>query len=87
MADIRRACETDIDAIACIESVAGFNQWSKKQLNHSIDNEFVWVVEQRQKVLAFAIFTHIIDESELLNIVVLPEMQGTGIAKSLMQFA
>ncbi len=84
MVDIRRALVSDHEEIVFIEQQAGFSHWNESQIKQSIENDIVWVVEQQKQIIAFAVFTYVLDESELLNIVVLPEKQGLGIAKCLM---
>ena len=80
MYEIRSALTSDLAAMADIEDLAGFNHWTEKQLQQSIEKDIVWVAEQQHKLIAFAVLNQVIDESELLNIVVLPEEQGKGIA-------
>lgn len=90
MHEIRRATVDDINVIIYIEKLAGFSQWHESQLKQSIENNIVWVVElqnqsqSQQAIIAFAIFSYVVDEAELLNIVVLPEEQGKGVAKRLL---
>ncbi len=87
MPSIRLAVAEDLTALVNIENAAGFNHWSASQLEESLQNHTIYVVEECGELSGFAIFQNIIDEVELLNIVVSPAQQGQGIGKALLLYA
>ena len=87
MLEFRPAAIKDLEALVAIEKLAGFNHWSRNQLADSLERHRVLLAETGQKVVAFAIFSTVMDEVELLNIVVHPEVQGKGIARDLMEYS
>ena len=80
----RRATASDLADIAVIEKIAGFNHWNKTQLAESLNNHVVYVSEIEGVICGFSIFSSVIDEAELLNIVVIPQYQGRSIGKGLL---
>ena len=82
---MRKALLSDLADIVNIEQQAGFNACSENQLKNSLHNHLVWVLVEDAKLLAFAIFQSVLDQSELLNIVVKKERQGRGLGRELLQ--
>jgi len=82
----RLAMNNDIDAVYAIESAAGFNQWSQQQIQDSFKNHSVFVIEQQSLIVGYAVFQQVLDEVELLNIVILPAMQGKQLGFLLLHF-
>ena len=62
--------------------------WSLHQFNDSFAiGDFGWGVERANLLVAFALFSHVIDEATLLNIVVHPYWQRRGLARELLVHA
>lgn len=85
--NIRQAMSDDLASIYALESLAGFNSWSEKQLSHYLTVAKVWLLEDENTVIGFCIFQQVFDEIELFNIVLHPSQQGKGLAQKLLQYA
>lgn len=87
MHEIRRVLLADLDAMFALCQQAGFNQWSERQLRDAIGSDIVWIASGQERLLAFAIFSRVLDEAELHNVVVLPMMQKQGLGFHLLDHA
>lgn len=87
MIEIRRALPADLDAMVALGQLAGFNRWSEQQLRDAIGHDIVWIVSRQGHLLAFAIFSRVLDEAELHNVVVVPVQQNKGLGFSLLDHA
>jgi [ribosomal protein S18]-alanine N-acetyltransferase len=82
---LRKLTSSDVGAIYALEVSANHFPWSLHQFNDSFSiGDFGWCVERANLVVAFALFSHVIDEATLLNIVVHPYWQRRGLARELL---
>lgn len=61
--------------------------WTQRDFDSSINSSHICigVFVDEKKLIAHGVFSIAADESELLNIAVVPEYQGKGVAKALME--
>lgn len=81
---IREAVIADLSALLEIQNNNGYNNWSQQQLKQALENGCCLVLEQHNNVVGFALFSLVLDEAELLNVVLLESCQGKGGATSLL---
>ena len=83
---IRPSSSDDLATILIIESLTNKIPWTEQQFlsstkvgHHSV------VIEEKEGVVGFAIYSPIIPESHLLNIAITPSNQGRGLGRQLLQ--
>ncbi len=81
---IRSVNLNDLDSMVAIEDFGIEDPWSRKQLAESLQNHQVRLAENETEVVGFLIYSTVLDESELLQIIVSPQYRRQGIGKSLM---
>ena len=81
---MRRATPADLDDIFALEAAAGYSSWSQQQLSDALNNHILFVQESTQGITAYAVFSTVLDEAELLNIVVSPTARQQGLGASLL---
>jgi ribosomal-protein-alanine N-acetyltransferase len=85
---LRKLVAQDVPGMYTMEVSANQFPWSLHQFNDSFAiGDFGWGVERANLLVAFALFSHVIDEATLLNIVVHPYWQRRGIARELLLHA
>ena len=83
---LRKLTLDDVPAMYAMEVSANNFPWSLHQFNDSFAiGDFGWGVERANLLVAFALFSHVIDEATLLNIVVHPRWQRRGLARELLE--
>lgn len=83
---VRNMLEADIKAVARVEAAAAGFPWPPSQFSGSLTaGHDCRVLEVDNKIVAFAIFSRALDEATLLNIAVLPAMQGRGYGRQLLE--
>ncbi len=76
---------TDLAAVHAIETAANQFPWSLKNFEDSLQSGYQgWVVREAEKVIAYALVQHVLDEAHLLNICVHPAEQGKGLGRQLL---
>lgn len=81
---IRSANLNDLDSMVAIEALGIEDPWTRKQLAESIQNHRIRIAENETGIVGFLIYSTVLDESELLQVIVLPQYRRQGIGKSLM---
>lgn len=81
---IRRAAREDAETLAALEARAAAFPWSDRQYRASLADHRCWVVELDGAVVGCLIYSAVLDEVELLNLVVDPAQQGRGLGRTLM---
>jgi len=81
---IRRARLEDAAAFARLEARAVAFPWSDRQYRASLTSHQCWAIEQEGIVVGCLIYSSVLDEVELLNLVVDPCQQGRGLGRALM---
>lgn len=83
---MRPVTAEDFEAVMAIEKAAHFRSWPESVMRGYFKrNNCVWVLEDQQQIVAYAVNTLIADEAELLMIAVHPQHQGKGYGRTLMQ--
>lgn len=82
---IRSVHGQDLDSISDIEQKSIEEPWNKKILLDCFGRYKVRVLEAEGSVIGFTIFQTVLDEAELFQIAVSPEMRGKGFGNQLMQ--
>ena len=79
------ACVTDIDSIAALDGAAFEFPWSRDDFEGSMKfgHQFL-LLKDDDRLLGFAVYMQIFEQSELLTIAVLPSEQGHGYGKLLL---
>lgn len=82
---IRLLRENELGDIEEIESRATPFPWSRRQFDNSLAaGHWIAVVEEGGELRGFSIFSRVIDEASLLNIVIDPDCQGRGYGRTLL---
>ncbi len=77
----------DIPAVYTIESQVYDHPWTEAIFHDCLSVDYqCWVVEHDQQVIAYLIYSIVLDECHLLNIAVHPDYHNQGYGKALMQF-
>ena len=83
---IRPASSEDLPAILTIENLTNKIPWTQEQFLSSIEvGHYSVIIENKEGVVGFAIYSPIIPESHLLNIAIIPSSQGQGLGRQLLQ--
>jgi len=83
---IRPASSEDLPTILTIENLTNKIPWTQEQFLSSIEvGHYSVVIENKEGVVGFAIYSPIIPESHLLNIAIIPSSQGQGLGRELLQ--
>lgn len=83
---MRKATDADIAAMAALEARATTYSWNQTLYADSINSHQCWVLEQDRQLVGILIFSTVLDEMELLNIVVDPQFQGRGYGRQLLDY-
>ena len=83
---IRPSSSDDLATILIIESLTNKIPWTEQQfLSSSEVGHHSVVIEEKEGVVGFAIYSPIVPESHLLNIAITPSNQGRGLGRQLLQ--
>ena len=76
----------DISGVSKIEERCFSDPWSLEAVREGLENSLdTWLVlKEKEGILGYCVFRIIAGEGELLRIAVLPEFQGRGLSKKLM---
>lgn len=85
MTEIRSARSDDLEAIAAIEAAGMQDPWNANQIAESLRDHRVRVLLDEMRIVGFLIYSTVLDESELLQIVVSPECRKRGFGRMLME--
>jgi ribosomal-protein-alanine N-acetyltransferase len=93
MLEIRRMCESDIDAVYAIETACFHSPWSKASFEGELKNTlavyFVLVESEpefeSEQIVGYGGMWTIIDELHITNVAVLPSHRGKGYGNRLME--
>ena len=81
----RGATENDLPAMIRIANVCFSDPWSESAFSSTLPH--ATVLEHNGEAVGYSVLAQLGDESELYDIAVLPELQGTGAAKQLFEYA
>ena len=83
---IRPASSDDLSMILAIENLTNQIPWTEAQFLSSIEvGHYSVVIEIKEGVVGFAIYSPIIPESHLLNIAIAPYNQRQGLGRELLK--
>jgi len=80
---VRRATLDDVDALLQMENECFTDPWDKRTFEGLLANPAVYfiIAENNSEPVAYGGMTVIIDESEILNVAVRPEMRQKGLGR------
>ena len=82
---LRPLCRTDGDALYDLERAANAFPWSRQQFIDSLaGRDFGWAAERDGQLVGFALFSQILDEATLLNILIRSDCRREGLARQLL---
>jgi len=83
---IRDATYDDVSAVARIESATFADPWSALSFRNVIRSRHsrLAVATQNQRVVGYSVTVYVVDESELANLAVIPEVRGLGVGRLLL---
>ncbi|CAA0115205.1 Ribosomal-protein-alanine acetyltransferase [BD1-7 clade bacterium] len=88
MIDFRLATLNDLDSMALLEAADGYSRWTSGAIRTALERHSVWLCIERnnsdEMLCGFAIFSRVLDEAELLNIVIDPGYQGRSLGARLL---
>jgi len=83
---IRPASSDDLSTILAIENLTNQIPWTEEQFLSSVEvGHYSVVLEIKEGVVGFAIYSPIVPESHLLNIAITPSNQGQGLGRELLK--
>ena len=84
---IRKAGINDVDGIMSVERTGISHPWDKASIEATVkDDNKVCVVEcEGEKIVGYIYASFVLDEAEIGNICVLPELRGQGVGRKLME--
>ena len=92
VAAVRTAIETDIPNIVRVDHLTSSSPWSEQSLSRycppsPADSHNALVYEVGDELAGFLIYSRVLDEANIDNVAVLPQHQGQGIGRTLVQAA
>ena len=85
--DIKEAKLTDVDAIMAIEKTGISHPWDKESIESLIndDNKIALVAFADDEAAGYIGASYVLDEAEIGNVCVKPELRGKGIGSALLK--
>lgn len=84
---IRPAEPSDADWIAALDNAVSHSPWSLDSWTQTIRDSRCWVVLVNGAPAGFIACSLVIDEAEILNIIIDPDRQGSGLGRRLLDHA
>lgn len=83
---IRRMVAADVAAVADLEAQSFSSPWHPSTFLRLLDRPGaeLWVLEKDGEVMAYAVLWCVLDQAELANIAVRPEVRGRGLGSALL---
>ena len=84
---IRKAGINDVDGIMSVERTGISHPWDKASIEATVkdDNKVCVVACAGEKIAGYIYASFVLDEAEIGNICVLPELRGQGVGRKLME--
>ena len=78
----------DLPSMMVIEHAANALPWSQSAMTLTMEAEHhqTWGIFLNEQLIGFAVIARVLDEAELLNIVISPQMQRQGYGAQLLQY-
>lgn len=88
-ASIRAMAERDVDAVMQIQAACPeIAQWTQRGYLQAVQGEMAgWVAEESGSMAGFLVTRKVLDEMEILNLAVAPEVRRRGVATLLLDAA
>lgn len=86
---VRPMNENDLDAVVAIESASYSTPWQYEHFSNEIEAGYSWpyVAVEKGRVVGYVCLMSLFEEAQILNIAVLPDYRGRGVARTLLQQA
>lgn len=87
MIDFRPATTEDLDAMGRIEQACFADPWTDDMLSSELqmpDSHYV-MMEEQGAVVGYYAYMHVLDEVHILNVAILPDYQGRGLGRLMME--
>ena len=86
---IRSMTSSDVDAVVTIEQASFSTPWCRDHFEHEISAPYSFpsVAEYNCTVVGYVCLMSLFEEAQILDIAVVPEQRGRGIAQLLMEHA
>ena len=86
---VRPMTGDDLDAVLTIEQVSFSTPWCRDHFEHEITapHSFPYVAEYNGTIVGYVCLMSLFEEAQILDIAVVPEQRGRGIAQLLMDHA
>lgn len=86
MTTLRKMLETDVAAVAMIESQASFEPWSEKLFSDCIRVGYsCWVLENNKDIVGFGLLSCTAGEAHILNLVIDSKWRYQGLGRRMMK--
>lgn len=82
---IRAMRESDLSAVATIETEVNPYGWNDGQFAESLQHHHCFVLIEAQAVIGYCIYSRVLDEAEILNIAIAADHQGRGLGSFLLR--
>ncbi len=84
---IRKAGINDVDGIMSVERTGISHPWDKASIEATVkdDNKVCVVACAGDEIVGYIYASYVLDEAEIGNICVLPELRGQGVGRKLME--
>ena len=77
---------SDLDAVVAVESVAYPFPWTRGNFVDALDSGYdAWVFDADADMIGYAVLMWLPDEVHLLNLCVVPELQGRGLGREVLR--
>ena len=82
---MREACEQDLPQLVQLEASCNPHPWNAKQLQSSLQQDTVWVIEEQSQIVAMLVSKSILQEAEIYLVNTAPAFRRQGLAKRLIE--
>jgi len=83
----RQATKEDLSDLVQIELACFDDPWNAEMLESELDmpDSFYYLMEEDGEVAGYYAYMHVLDEVHILNVAVLPVLQGRGLGSRMME--
>lgn len=83
----RKMCVEDISAVAAIERMVFSRPWTERSFAEAVQQDTLFVVVlKKNTIVGYCGMYCSYEEGEITNVAVMPQVQGHGIGRKMMQF-
>jgi len=86
---VRPMTDGDLDAVMAIEVESSASPWNYEHFQHELTAPHSWplVAVEVSRIIGYICLMSLFEEAQILNIAVLPDRRGRGVAKMLLERA